>query len=204
VIRLLIAFSCLVAVAFALQNASQKNNSGITIQGRVLQEPGGQPIRKASVQFSARDGQSNGQFSDTTDTEGRFKVDDLKPGRYMATVEHPGFVQSVSGKQSASILLLSGQGTLDSVFYMQPAAVITGKVTDLEGDPMSNIGISALRVGSAREQGISITRAMQSPTILGNFASPICGRGDTRLPQIRRRRDCGRHMQKKRARCRKI
>jgi hypothetical protein len=44
------------------------------------------------VQFSARDGQSNGQFSDTTAAEGRFKVDDLKPGRYMATVEHPGFV----------------------------------------------------------------------------------------------------------------
>jgi hypothetical protein len=32
---------------------------------------------------------------------------------------------------------------------MQPAAVIIGKVTDLEGDPMSNVGISALRVGSA-------------------------------------------------------
>jgi protocatechuate 3,4-dioxygenase beta subunit len=147
--RLLIASSCLVAAAFALQNASQKNNSGITIQGKVLQEPGGQPIRKASVQFSARDGQSNGQYSDTTDAEGRFKVDDLKPGRYMATVEHPGFVQSASGKQPASILLQPGQGTTDLVFYMQPAAVITGKVTDLDGDPMSNVGISALRVGSA-------------------------------------------------------
>ena len=147
--RLLIASCCLGAAAFALQNASQKNNSGITIQGKVRQEPGGQPIRKASVQFSARDGQSNGQFSDTTDAEGRFKVDDLKPGRYMATVEHPGFVQSASGKQSASILLQPGQGTTDLVFYMQPAAVITGKVTDLDGDPMSNVGIGALRVGSA-------------------------------------------------------
>jgi protocatechuate 3,4-dioxygenase beta subunit len=172
VIRLLIAFSCLVAVAFALQNASQKNNSGITIQGRVLQEPGGQPIRKASVQFSARDGQSNGQFSDTTDAEGRFKVDDLKPGRYMATVEHPGFVQSVSGKQSASILLLSGQGTLDSVFYMQPAAVITGKVTDLEGDPMSNVGISALRVGSALRAGNFHNSGNAVTNDLGEFRIP--------------------------------
>ena len=101
------------------------------------------------MQFSARDGQSNGQYSDTTDAEGRFKVDDLKPGRYMATVEHRGFVQSASGKREASILLQPGQGTTDLVFYMQPAAVITGKVTDLDGDPMSNVGISALRVGSA-------------------------------------------------------
>jgi len=147
--RFLIAFSFLVAAAFALQNASQKNTSGITIQGKVLQDPGGQPIRKANVQFSARDGQSLDQYSDTTDADGRFKLDDVKPGRYMATVEHPGFVQSASGKRPASILVQPGQGTTDLVFYMQPAAVITGKVTDLDGDPMRNVSISALRVGSA-------------------------------------------------------
>jgi hypothetical protein len=117
----------------------------------------------------------------------------------MATVEHPGFVQSASGKQPASILLQPGQGTTDLVFYMQPAAVITGKVTDLDGDPMSNVGINALRVGSALRGRNFQTQAMQSPTISGNFASPICGRGDTRLPQIRRK-DSGRHMQKKRTR----
>jgi protocatechuate 3,4-dioxygenase beta subunit len=147
--RLLIAFSCLVAVAFALQNASPKNVSGITIQGTVLQEPGGQPIRKANVRFSTRDGQSMDQYSDTTDADGRFKVDNVKPGRYASSVEHPGFVRSASGKQPASILVQPGQGTTDLVFYMQPAAVITGKITDLDGDPISNVGISALRVGSA-------------------------------------------------------
>jgi len=147
--RFLIAFSCLMAAAFAFQNAPQKNTSGVTIQGKVLQEPGGQPIRKANVQFSARDGQSNGQYSDTTDAEGRFKIDDVKPGRYMATVDHPGFVQSVSGKRAAFISVQSGQNTTDRVFYMLPAAVITGKVTDLDGDPMSNVSISAQRVGSS-------------------------------------------------------
>jgi protocatechuate 3,4-dioxygenase beta subunit len=170
--RLLIASSCLVAAAFALQNASQKNNSGITIQGKVLQEPGGQPVRKASVQFSARDGQSNGQYSDTTDAEGRFKVDDLKPGRYMATVEHPGFVQSASGKQPASILLQPGQGTTELVFYMRPAAVITGKVTDLDGDPMSSVGISALRVGSALRGGNFHDSGNAVTNDLGEFRIP--------------------------------
>ena len=148
--RFLIAFVCLVSAAFALQNAPQKNTSGVTIQGRVLQEPGGQPIRKANVQFSARDGQSIDQYSDTTDADGRFKIDDAKAGRYLATVEHPGFVRSASGKQPSSILVQPGQGTIDLVLYMQPAAVITGKVTDLDGDPMSNVSVSALRVGSAR------------------------------------------------------
>ena len=63
-------------------------------------------------------------------------------------VEHPGFVQSVSGKRPATVLVQPGQDTTDLVFYMQPAAVITGKVTDLDGDPMSNVSVSALRVGS--------------------------------------------------------
>src|SRR5580693_9204168 len=83
---------------------------------------------KSNVQFSARDGQSNGQYSDTTDAEGRFKIDDVKPGRYMASVDHPGFVQSVSGKRAAFISVQSGQDTTDRIFYMLSAAVITGKV----------------------------------------------------------------------------
>jgi len=170
-VKRLIAFSCLVAAAFAFQNASQKNTSGVTIQGKVLQEPGGQPIRKANVQFSARDGQSNGQYSDTTDAEGRFKIDDLKPGRYMATVEHPGFVQAASGKP-ATILVQPGQGTTDLVFYMQPGAVITGKVTDLDGDPMRNVGISALRVGST-PRGMNFHDSGNAATNdLGEFRIP--------------------------------
>jgi protocatechuate 3,4-dioxygenase beta subunit len=170
--RFLIAFSCLVAAAFAFQSASQKTDSGINIQGKVLQEPGGQPIRKASVRFIARDGQSNGQYSDTTDAEGRFKIDDVKPGRYMATVEHPSFVQSAGGKRPTSILLQPGQGTTDLFFYMQPAAVITGKVTDLDGDPMSNVSIGALRVGSAL-RGMNFHDSGRAATNdLGEFRIP--------------------------------
>jgi hypothetical protein len=170
--RFFIIFSCLVAAAFAFQNAPQKNTSGVTIQGKVLQEPGGQPIRKANVQFSARDGQSNGQYSDTTDAEGRFKIDDVKPGRYMATVDHPGFVQSVSGKRSKSLLVQSGQDSTDSIFYMLPAAVITGKVTDLDGDPMSNVSISAQRVGSSLRGINSHDSGGASTNDLGEFRIP--------------------------------
>jgi hypothetical protein len=143
--RFVVVFSCIVATAFAFQNSSEP--SGISIQGKVLQTPGEQPIRKASLQFSGRDGQSNQQYSSTTDAEGRFKIDDAKPGRYRVVVEHPGFVQAAGGNRS--VLLKSGEGATDLVFHMQPAAVITGKILDLEGDPMSNVQVGALRVGSA-------------------------------------------------------
>lgn len=167
-----IAFSCLVAAAFALQNAPRTNASGVTIQGRVLQEPGGQPIRKANVQLSGRDGQSNGQYSDTTDAEGRFKIDNVKPGRYMATVEHSGLVQSVSGKRRPSILVQSVQDTTDLLFYVSPAAVITGKVTDLDGDPMSNVSISAQRISSFPPGMNSHDSGGTSTNDLGEFRIP--------------------------------
>jgi protocatechuate 3,4-dioxygenase beta subunit len=146
--RFIVALSCIVAIAFAFQNAVSETTSGITIQGKVLQAPGGQPIRKANVQFSATSGQSNGPYSATTDAEGHFRIDDAKPGRYMVTVEHPGFVQAGRGGRSTSILLQPGQGTTDLVFHMQPAAVITGKIVDLDGDPMKDVVVSARRVGS--------------------------------------------------------
>jgi len=178
--RLLITTFCLVTAAFAFQSASQQKTSGMTIRGQVLQEPGGQPLRKTNVLFIARDGQSNGQYSGTTGADGRFEVDDVKPGRYLTTVEHPGFVQSASGKQR-TLLVQAGQGTTDLVFYMQPAAVITGKILDLDGDPMSNVGISALRVGPTQRGMNSHGSGYAATNDLGEFRIPDLRAGRYRL-----------------------
>src|SRR5215472_11882543 len=178
---LLITTSCLVVAAFALQNASQQKASGIAIRGQVQQKPGGQPIRKANVRFIESDGQSNGQYFDTTDADGRFEFDDVKPGRYLATVEHPGFVQAASGKQRSTILVQPGLDITDLVFYMQPAAVITGKILDLDGDLMSNVGVSALRVGSA-QRGMHFHDSGNAVTNdLGEFRIPDLRPGRYRL-----------------------
>ena len=178
---LLITTSCLVVAAFAFQSASQQKASGIAIRGQVQQKPGGQPIRKANVRFIESDGQSNGQYFDTTDADGRFEFDDVKPGRYLATVEHPGFVQAASGKQRSTILVQPGLDITDLVFYMQPAAVITGKILDLDGDPMSNVGVSALRVGSA-QRGMHFHDSGNAVTNdLGEFRIPDLRPGRYRL-----------------------
>ncbi len=146
--RLGVVLSCVAATAFALQNVPLNSPSGTTIQGTVLQAPGGQPIRKANLQLTARDGQSRNQYSAVTDAEGRFKIGDVKPGRYIVMIDHPGFVQSPGGNR-LSVPPHSDQGTIDLVFHMQPAAVITGKIVDLDGDPMRNVAVSATRAGSS-------------------------------------------------------
>jgi protocatechuate 3,4-dioxygenase beta subunit len=137
----------LVASAFAVQTIFGKDTPGLSLQGKVLQEGGTQPIRKANVQLNGADGQSPVQFSAITDAEGQFRIDEIKPGRYVVVIDHPGFVQSGGTRRAASILLQAGQSTTELIFRMQPAAVIAGKIVDSDGDPMGNVGVSAMRVG---------------------------------------------------------
>jgi hypothetical protein len=73
-----VLFAGLVATAFAFQTASQ-TTTGVSVQGEVLNDGDGQPIRKVSVQLSPRDNSAN-QFSATTDVDGQFKVDNVKVG----------------------------------------------------------------------------------------------------------------------------
>jgi protocatechuate 3,4-dioxygenase beta subunit len=107
-----------------------------------LQEPDGQPVRKATVQLAG----VPGQYSAVTDTEGRFAIDDLKAGRYVLVAEHPGLVQTGSQR----VLIALSQDKSDVIVRLQPAAVITGKITDPDGDPMRDVGVIATRVGVTR------------------------------------------------------
>jgi hypothetical protein len=47
------------------------------------------------------------------------------------------------------LVLQFGQSPAAVVIYIQPAAVITGKIVDSDGDPMSSVAVTATRVGVA-------------------------------------------------------
>jgi hypothetical protein len=150
--------------AIACAQVTSPKNTGTSIQGKVIQDPGGEPIRKANVQISVRDGQGN--YSATTDAEGLFRIDNIKPARYTIELVRLGFVQS--GRHSVSISLLSGQGTADVVLHMQLAGAINGKILDMDGDPMDGVGVNALRVDSPSGGRIS----SGSTNDLGEFRIP--------------------------------
>jgi hypothetical protein len=125
-----------------------------SVQGRVLQEPDGLPVRKASVQLNGLPGpgpQGRGatQYSAISDAEGRFTIAEIEPGHYFVTVEHPGFVQSAGGNHRSSIAVQVGSGKNELILRMQPAAIITGKIVDLDGDAMGGVSVTATRVGSS-------------------------------------------------------
>jgi protocatechuate 3,4-dioxygenase beta subunit len=165
---LVLGFSLsLLLITHATQAIPQEQASRPSIQGKVLQEPDGQPIRKATVQLKGRKGPGDSQYSAITDTEGQFKIDDVQPGRYAVFVERPGFVQSGTGGRQTSISVQPGSGKNDLNLHMQPAAVISGRIVDLDGDPMRDVSVNAVRSGS--------TEARWKPHDFGNEATNDLG-----------------------------
>jgi protocatechuate 3,4-dioxygenase beta subunit len=138
----------LLPTACAAQVNAQQPIPELSVRGKVLQEPDGLPIRKASVQLNGRPGQAAPQYSAVTDAEGRFTIADVQAGTYVVVVEHPGFVQINIGNRRTSITVQPGSDKSDLILRMQPAAIITGKIVDLDGDPMRDVSVMATRAGS--------------------------------------------------------
>jgi len=167
---LIIIFSLILAPGVpAMQTSPPEQVSTPSIQGKVLQEPDGQPIRKANVQLNGRKGPADAKYTAVTDAEGQFRIDDVQPGQYFVVVEHPGFVQSGTRGRRSSIQVQSGSGKNELILHMQPAAVISGKIVDLDGDPMRDVGVLATRTGSVQEGRNSHNFGSGATNDLGEF-----------------------------------
>jgi len=170
-VKLLVIAFCLVLVprAYAIQANLPEQSPTLSIRGKVLQEPDGQPIRKANVQLNGRKGPTAAQYSAVTDVEGQFTIEDVQPGQYGVIVEHPGFVQSNAGGHLTTISVQPSSGRNDLILHMQAAAVITGKIVDLDGDPMRDVRVSATRAGSVGARRNSNNVGSGQTNDLGEF-----------------------------------
>lgn len=86
----------------------------------------------------------------STDNEGRYEIKDLPAGRYMVMVMKGGFVSGQFGQRrpgdpGTPIDLADGQ-TADKVsVILSRGSVITGRIVDDGGEPVSGTQVSALR-----------------------------------------------------------
>ena len=130
------------------QTSGPKQDALCAVAGQIVQS-GGQPIKKADVSLDLvgeRQELENETHSAVTDAEGRFRVGDLKPGTYRLYYQRAGFVDAEKRHHGNRMLLSlqSGQEIKDLLLHMAPAAVITGKVTDIDGDPVANAEVVAI------------------------------------------------------------
>jgi Carboxypeptidase regulatory-like domain len=121
------------------------------VQGKVIQEPGGQGIRKVKVTLAGGLAPNHEPYQTTTDETGQFKIEGVAPGPYLVTLERAGFASDGKEIRERTVKVTDGQDTKDLIFHMLMAGVITGKIVDTDGDPLRGVGVAATaRIENAR------------------------------------------------------
>jgi protocatechuate 3,4-dioxygenase beta subunit len=120
-----------------------------SIAGLVVKLGTSEPLKKAHVYLQKVDDPRSG-YSTHTDAAGHFAIRKIDPGRYLLGVQHTGYVSqaygdSSSARRGAVLALNPGRDIQDLLFRMVPWAVISGRITDEDGDPLSDVQVQAMR-----------------------------------------------------------
>jgi len=129
-----------------------------SVQGTVAAASAGEPLRGARVILSGAEGRLGHTYSGTTDGDGRFSISGIAPGRYHFQASKNGYVsQAYHPDDSAGgetvLELLDGQQIEKVLFRLSRAAVILGRITDENGEPMVGIQVTAL-TSKGRPEGL--------------------------------------------------
>ncbi len=148
--RLRILLAVLLCSCVALAQTTDSKSKGV-ITGRVVGEDG-QPLAGASIQASSRTGTTRTAISGE---DGSFRLTGLSPTNYTLSAFLPAYVMSplvgAAGEpqffrdgDSATLTLLKG-------------GVITGRVSDSNGDAIAGLKIQAIRLKNAEGKPVSGT-----------------------------------------------
>ncbi len=118
------------------------------IRGQVMAATG-TPVRRAQVRALSIDGRGGGGVT-STDAEGRFEIKELAAGRYNVMVTKGGFVTAQFGQrrpnEPGTPIELSEAQAADKVnFALTRGGVISGRLVDDGGEPMSGTQVTAMR-----------------------------------------------------------
>lgn len=132
-----------------------------SLAGTLTKYGSGEPIRNAEISVSRssdttqvtlgiNDSSDSQQITVVTDRSGHFQFPSLAPGDYSLVVHKNGFhgfrgPNSHTWQEFLNVTLTPGQAMTDLALEMQPGAVIAGKVTDEEGEPMAYVQVGALK-----------------------------------------------------------
>ena len=135
-------------VALAVDAAQGASAAKAALEGSVIKEPGGEPLKKAIVELISENQEEGGNYTATSDQDGHFRIADIQPGRYKLFAERTGYIE-VGNKRRRSegriVSLEAGQTLKEQTLKMLPAAIITGRALDEDGEPMPNVEITLLR-----------------------------------------------------------
>jgi hypothetical protein len=128
-------------------NAEAKTGTAV-LKGSVVSAETGKPLRRAQVRAAGTD--PRGGRTVSTDENGVWVLSELPAGRYNIQVSKGGYVQLAYGQrrpfeQGKPVDLAEGQVVEKLDVSLPRGSVITGRVFDEFGDPVSGARVSAMR-----------------------------------------------------------
>ena len=157
------AVFCIAAALLAQSSAPSDNkptedptSAPCTVTGRVVMAAEGNPLKSTRVALIPEHSRSHSQiYATSSDSDGRFTLKDIPPGRYRFFAAHAGFVEQryKAGINDTGPLfsLRPGENVSEVLFRLVMAAVIAGRVSNEDGEPMQRVEVVALRRPSEEE-----------------------------------------------------
>jgi protocatechuate 3,4-dioxygenase beta subunit len=118
------------------------------IDGVVTKEPGSELVKKAVIELIAENQAEGGNYTAVSGADGGFHIEGILPGRYHLFAERAGLLEVDKHRARVDgrvVTLAAGQELKDLRIRLQAAAVVRGRVTDEDGDPMPNAQVAVLR-----------------------------------------------------------
>lgn len=117
------------------------------IRGRILSAESGSPVRRVQVRISGTDILAKTML---TDADGKFEFIDLPPGRFNVSATKAGYVTVQYGQtrpfESGKAIELADAQVLDKADIVMPrGSVISGRIVDEFGEPITDATVSAMR-----------------------------------------------------------
>lgn len=146
------------------------------MEGQVVDSISGEPLAKVSLTLSPHGGAAKTQ-SAASEADGSFHFKDLSPGKYSLFAEKPGYVRQMYGARRLPYLgtnleLAEGQDLSNIVFKLIPQGVISGKVMNEDGDPMSSVSVEMLQYGYDHGERRLVGRVAFRTNDVGEYRIP--------------------------------
>ena len=157
----------LIASSFSAPAFAQSADAEYSIAGIVVDSVTGNPIRRAELSTIL----NREEVSTFSDESGRFRLDHLQPGKYQLYASAPAYVrQGLNQHGSFFTGVVTGNG-LDSehiTFRIHPQALIRGRITDQNGEPVRNASVNLFAIANRVGQLPSM-QAQQQTNDLGEY-----------------------------------
>jgi len=120
------------------------------LQGRIVEWGTTIPVPQAEVELRPLNDGSGAPAVAVTGSDGEYSFQNVSPGKYRLISMRPGFTQGEYGQRRPNEegipITVGGAPVTDLTIGMARGAVIAGRITDRNGQPMPRATVSAIRL----------------------------------------------------------